>query len=110
MEAKHTKGNWKTKQITKNELIISIENYGHKDANYRKDNGCGHIATIKGWTGYSIGLLSDEDRANAKLIAASPQLLNACIKSLAALKNGYIEDRANATKLILEAIKAATTN
>ena len=46
--------------------------------------------------------------ANAKLIAAAPELLNACIESLSALKSGYIEQRAKAFELILAAIKKAT--
>jgi hypothetical protein len=50
----------------------------------------------------------EEAQAAAKLAAAAPELLNACIESLDALKNGYIQQRAKATELILAAIKKAT--
>ena len=47
---------------------------------------------------------ASEIKANAKLIAAAPEMLDACIESLSALKTGYIEERAKATNLILKII------
>jgi hypothetical protein len=69
----HTPGEWEAKKITKSQIIIGIKGYGEGN-NYRRDNRCGQIAQIHGWNGDTSAPLSDEDFANAKLIASAPQL------------------------------------
>ena len=92
MKNKHTQGEW------------HVSKHGNNDSFgiYAEGNG-NDLAIVKG--GNEEG---GEAEANSKLIAAAPELLKACVESLAALKTGYIQDRANATKLILEAINKAT--
>ena len=100
MKTKHTKGEWIACKITnttnysvrtkeKPELIIIPTNLTDINETIHND-------------------LIGEAIANAKLISAAPDLLEACIESLAALKAGYIEQRAGATKMILDAIRKAT--
>ena len=97
---KHTKGEWFACKIT-NTTNYSVRTNERPElivipVNLTKVNETIHNDLL------------EEALANAKLIAAAPELFEACIESLAALKTGYIEQRANATKLILAAIKKAT--
>jgi hypothetical protein len=89
MNTKHTPGPWRENSQGDSEYIFS-ELYGA-------------IATIP-----HGGIHRDEHKANAKLIAAAPDLFKACLESLSALKSGYIEERAKATELIYAAINKAT--
>jgi len=84
METKHTQGEWKV-------FADTIQNEQGKIAEVCTQNQ----------------ICKNNWEANAKLIAAAPDLLNACIESLSALKSGYIEQRASATELILKAIQKA---
>ena len=76
---KPTKGIWQAKKITPSQIVIGIEGYGTGE-NYRNDNHCGQIATIKGWDGNKLSELSNEDYANANLIAASKDMFEALQK------------------------------
>ena len=101
METKHTKGEWKIGDIS----IAGREFISEKPLYHCNIVDTSGKLVIEVW-GHTIS--TEEVAANAKLIAAAPELFEACIESLAALKTGYIEQRANATKLILAAIKKAT--
>lgn len=82
---------WEAKKITSTQIIIGIKGYGEGD-NYRKDNRCGQIAIIKGWNGDSTAPLSEEDKANARLIASAPTLLK---------ENGELKEQ---VKILREAL------
>jgi hypothetical protein len=72
-DLKHTPGPWTAYELphTKNEY----HQYWHIDG------GCGYCCYKKGFS--IAGCISEPD---AKLIAASPELLDACIKSLEVFK------------------------
>lgn len=91
----------------------------HTNTDWTFENIFGRLIVTSGKKGFVIAevtnigvahFLGNEEEAiaNAKLIAAAPELLRACIESLAALKSGYIQQRAEATELILTAINKAT--
>ena len=90
METKHTKGEWKT-FIDENDIII--ETSEKVDA----------IASIIGGVGYK------EDEANAKLIAAAPELLEALQDLLLWHKDAIINNGGNPhVSKCLKAINKAT--
>lgn len=74
METKHTKGEWKVSECIPN-AILALE------GNIEINNGDWSIACVFTDCGYD-----EEPQANAKLIAAAPELLDALIHTLNELK------------------------
>jgi hypothetical protein len=70
---KHTKGPWKTDEVAGMEVITISE--------------CGYMPHAQVFRrGVGNNYLTDEDRANARLIAAAPELLEASKQFIASIK------------------------
>lgn len=83
METKHTKGKWEVKGEYKNELYAIFD----KDSNMEHKM---RIAVIDG--------ASDEQRANAKLIASAPDLLKVCMDLMDAFVHKENDKKGNKTR------------
>lgn len=90
---KHTPGPWK----------VSLEDYSENRAYIRSEEYDRDIACVLGYS-------SEQLKANAKLIAAAPDLLAACERALVAFENqppNYNEDRYEPLLKLSAAIKKA---
>jgi hypothetical protein len=103
MELKHTPGPWKLKDWTSYDQQGVIEAYGEQvvDANDHMVSS----ATIEG--------ASEGEEANARLIAAAPELLSACLAVMdahAEFRREYpnVTDEAPCLGLVREAVAKAT--
>lgn len=77
MNTKHTPGPWEQRPISNQSLVI-VKTDSTKPEDWRADHkGCGYVAEIK-WERVH-GKLTEQDKANAQLIAAAPELLKAAI-------------------------------
>jgi hypothetical protein len=86
-----------------------LEETGEADV-YRivKADNSDWIAVLRCNAIHNPGFQSGDGVTNVKAMVAAPELIDACIESLSALKSGYIEQRAKATELIYKALKKAT--
>jgi len=87
---KHTKGKW---EIESNKSFFRI--LGKSNIKYT-------IADV-----YNVNGM-EENEANAKLIAAAPDLLEACINSLSVFNSIRCTDEADIVKQLKDTIKKAT--
>lgn len=69
METKHTPGSWRVENLS----VTTLD--GKHQMNYG-------IRTGKGINGFRVALLGQNQEANAHLIAAAPELLQACKRFL----------------------------
>lgn len=80
-QSKHTPGPWESAYGSRGWISTKGDPYGH---------GSMHVADVRGWghlTGKGACAMSDDEavviqKANAKLIIASPDLLDACAAAL----------------------------
>lgn len=92
METKHTKGEWK--------IFEDVD-----DIYIESDKSIASICCITGWVGLG------QDEANAKLISAAPELLEAlieCLEGVEELNGEYQEGWDDTINKALNAIKKAT--
>lgn len=76
MKTQHTQGKWNVKRYSKLELIIHTgETISDSKSNWRNDKRGSFVCSIR-WDKNSGGI-NAEDEANARLIAAAPDLLSA---------------------------------
>lgn len=97
MNTNHTAGQWEIvtdleMELYPTEIFIAVKNdkgiFEHPICNAYLSN-------------------NKDGKANAHLISAAPDMLEALIECLSALKDGYIEQRAKANDMALAAIKKA---
>lgn len=87
MNTQHTKGEnnkWKVKPYSKNCLTIQCNGF-------REDQKGGYVAEIV-WAS-NVGGISREDEANAKLIAAAPDMIEFIGKVMSKLQEHQKEDK-----------------
>lgn len=97
METKHTKGEWEVSTQGKNGIFILAKN--------PTDMGKDAVCRI-----YTENSHKHSSEANAKLIAAAPELLEALVELLNSTYPNYksIDDSKHPANLSLNAIKKAT--
>lgn len=83
---KHTKGPWKYAEDTE-DLLAGREVVAMNI--YAPDKLCGHVASVG-----ALGMAANEIEANAHLIAAAPEMLEA-LEAIAALTDGTLSTHVN---------------
>ena len=75
MNTKHTPGTWKITIDDRIETSYFTNIKGEKVDNFDDASYCSTLTICKIETGYLRNVMNEEERANAKLIAAAPELL-----------------------------------